>query len=53
MKNLVKFYRVGIMDAETFEEKRFNVSRRRENAELLAKNARRNGYATRITVEEE
>lgn len=51
-KNIKKMkatmYRISIMDAESFEEKRFNVSKKEENAKKLARNARRNGYATRI-----
>lgn len=39
------------MNAETLQEERFNVSNTKENAERLAKNARRNGKATRITKE--
>jgi hypothetical protein len=46
-------YRISIMDAESFEEKRFNVSKKEENAKRLARNARRNGYATRIQKMEE
>ena len=46
-------YRISIMDAENFEEKRFNVSKKEENAKRLARNARRNGYATRIQKMEE
>ena len=46
-------YRISIMDAETFEEKRYNVSKKEKNAEALAKNARRKGFATRIQKMEE
>lgn len=49
MKNLAKIYRVSIMDVMTFEERRFNVSKKEENAKKMARAARRNGYATRIT----
>ena len=56
-KNIKKMkatmYRISIMDAETFEEKRYNVSKKEENAEALAKNARRKGFATRIQKMEE
>lgn len=49
----VSMYRISIMDAENFEEKRFNFSKKEENAKKLAMNARRNGYATRIQKMEE